>query len=254
MSWGGTSKNKNEKGSLQALTPQNREFLEGIMKQKGLSLRATEDISSSLKRGDGNWIQHLNTGVSSFQKAKSSKQPLIRAPIVGRHTGSGSVANSSSSAPSLVNPEIRQAEQLVLQRFSGKKMLPEIIRDSPPVRDMYVGGAPVPDREFAKDRLGQVMEHGSDFVKRLEARAMEMCSAGYQQEQRRKAGEERQKGSGSSMNPKDQMIDQIVDEIRERREFLEAMRAAGKGAEYEEKIKSEMLIRIHELEKLGLKD
>ena len=32
------------------------------------------------------------------------------------------------------------------------------------------------------------------------------------------------------------MIDQIVDEIRERREFLEAMRAAGRGKEYEKQV------------------
>ena len=45
---------------------------------------------------------------------------------------------------------------------------------------------------------------------------------------------------------------QIVDEVRERREFLEEMQAAGNTSEHEGTIKMEIATRLKELERLGL--
>ncbi len=42
-------------------------------------------------------------------------------------------------------------------RFSGKKLAHEILRDTPPERDMWVGGGPTVDREAEKDRLSKVV-------------------------------------------------------------------------------------------------
>ncbi len=47
-------------------------------------------------------------------------------------------------------------------------------------------------------------------------------------------------------------IVQVLDEIRERREFLEEMQRAGKGALYEATIKGEIAARLKDLERLGL--
>ena len=49
---------------------------------------------------------------------------------------------------------------------------------------------------------------------------------------------------------KEAMLDLIVDEVRERREFLEEMQAAGKGHAYEH-VRQEMKSRLVELERLS---
>lgn len=49
-----------------------------------------------------------------------------------------------------------------LNRFSGKKLAHEIMRDTPPERDMWVGGGPTVDREAEKDRLSKVVSGGAE--------------------------------------------------------------------------------------------
>ena len=59
---------------------------------------------------------------------------------------------------------------------------------------------------------------------------------------------------GASMREVDvreQKIDAVIEEIKERREFLEDMRARGRGEQYEAQIRSEISSRLHELKKLG---
>jgi hypothetical protein len=63
-----------------------------------------------------------------------------------------------------------------------------------------------------------------------------------------------EKGDNKKKAPVDareELIDQIVEEVRERREFLETMSAAGKGSQYEG-IKVEIAARLVELERMGL--
>ncbi len=45
---------------------------------------------------------------------------------------------------------------------------------------------------------------------------------------------------------------QIVEEVQERREFLEEMQGAGKASQYEGTVKGEISARLKELERLGL--
>lgn len=47
------------------------------------------------------------------------------------------------------------------------------------------------------------------------------------------------------------MAHQVVEEIRERREFLEAMQSAGRGCEYAG-IRGEIAQRLKDLERLGV--
>lgn len=43
-----------------------------------------------------------------------------------------------------------------------------------------------------------------------------------------------------------------MDEIQERLTFLESMKGLGRGAEYERQIRTEVAVRLKELEKLGV--
>jgi len=45
---------------------------------------------------------------------------------------------------------------------------------------------------------------------------------------------------------------QIIDEIKQRREFLEEMRASGRASQYEATVKGEIASRMKDLERLGM--
>lgn len=164
----------------------------------------------------------MNTGRAAFQRPKSKSDTLIRAPKVGITAG----------PPALPPPP---------GKWSGKKMVDDILRDNPPEREMFVGGAPLPDREAEKDRLSRVMEYGPKGAREMEERTAAMKQAAMQRIARNKR-----------VDVKEEMIDLIIDEIRERREFLEGMRAAGRVEQYEQQVRSEIKVRMRELEKLGL--
>ncbi|PNH07745.1 hypothetical protein TSOC_005773 [Tetrabaena socialis] len=132
MAWGGSKK----PDALAGLTKETQDLLSGVMKDRGLSQRALQDVASSIQRGDSAWVGHLNSGTAAFQAPRSKAAQLVKAPKVG---GGGPLA------PPLPG------------RFGGKKLQGEILRDSPAERDMFVGGAPVTDREAEKDRLSKVI-------------------------------------------------------------------------------------------------
>mmetsp|Transcript_26863 Transcript_26863/g.58615 ORF Transcript_26863/g.58615 Transcript_26863/m.58615 type:complete len:240 (+) Transcript_26863:207-926(+) len=219
MSWGKTPK-KDEP----ALSKETQALLSGVMERRGLSLRAMEDVQKSLKSGDSNWVDHLNTGSSTYKAPASKTQTLVKAPKVGK---------------AAMNPQ--SLALLPPSSFSGKRMLPDIMRITPPERDMFTGVAPGPDREAEKDRLSKVMEHGAKGARELERKMAEMKAAALERAARSKV-----------VDVREEMIDLIVDEIRERREFLEQMRAAGKGQQYEAQIRGEIAGRMKELSMLGL--
>jgi hypothetical protein len=45
---------------------------------------------------------------------------------------------------------------------------------------------------------------------------------------------------------------QIIEEVRDRREFLEEMRAAGKAGTYEASIRADITLRLAELRDMGI--
>ncbi|GLC42172.1 hypothetical protein PLESTB_000638400 [Pleodorina starrii] len=222
MSFGGHPSGKKKDG-LSSLSKETQDLLQGVMKDRGLSQRAVQDIASSLQRGDSAWVGHLNSGTASYQPPKSKTTSHVKVPKVGTSGG------RAPAAPPLPG------------RFSGKKLQHEILRDTPPEREMFRGGAPAPNREAEKDRLSKVMELGSKG-----AREMEEKMAAMKREARERA--ERAK----RLDVREEMIDQIVDEVRERLTFLESMRALGRAGEYEAHIRGEVAVRLKELEKLGL--
>ncbi|GIL70556.1 hypothetical protein Vretimale_3670 [Volvox reticuliferus] len=220
MSFGAPHNNKKKDG-LSSLSKETQELLQGVMKDRGLSQRALQDVASSLQRGDAAWVNHLSSGTASFQPPKSKTANPVKVPKVG--TG------GSAIAPPLPG------------RFSGKKMQHEILRDTPPERDMFRGGPPAPNREVEKDRLSKVMELGAKGARELDEKMAAM---------KREARERAEKAK--RVDVREEMIDQIVDEVRERLTFLESMRALGQGQEYEAHIRGEVAMRLKELEKLGV--
>ncbi|KAG1666447.1 hypothetical protein FOA52_015117 [Chlamydomonas sp. UWO 241] len=84
------------------------------------------------------------------------------------------------------------------------------------------------------------MQHGAKGLKDLEA-----------QERAAAASHEKAAARQSRVDPHEELVEQVVEEIRERREFLEAMQAAGRGAEYVG-VKGEIAQRLKDLERLGV--
>ncbi|KAG2496835.1 hypothetical protein HYH03_005240 [Edaphochlamys debaryana] len=194
------------------------------MKDRGLSQRAVQDVAASVQRGDGAWVNHLNTSTASFQPAKSKTAPPVKTPRVGL----GGPAGAPMAPP-------------IPGRFSGKKMQHEILRDTPAEREMFVGGAPVVDREAEKDRLSRVMELGPKGVREMDAKLAAMKKEAQLKADRAKRADVRE-----------DMIDQIVAEVRDRLTFLEDMRRLGRGGEYEATIRGEVAARLKELERMGV--
>ncbi|KXZ43045.1 hypothetical protein GPECTOR_106g139 [Gonium pectorale] len=85
------------------------------------------------------------------------------------------------------------------------------------------------------------MELGSKGARELDERMAAM---------KREAKERAERAKRTDV--REEKIDQIVDEVRERLSFLESMRALGRGAAYEAQIRVEVATRLHELEKLGI--
>ncbi|PNW83903.1 hypothetical protein CHLRE_04g216150v5 [Chlamydomonas reinhardtii] len=224
MSWGGQTGSSKKNDGFSSLTKETQQLLQGVAKDRGLSHRAMQDMASSVQRGDAAWVNHLSSGTAAFQAPKSKTAPLVKAPKVGAAGGSG---------PALAPP--------LPGRFSGKKMHGEILRDTPYERDLFVGGAPVTDREAEKDRLSKLMELGAKGAAEMDARMAAM----------RKEAKERA-AKAARVDVKEAKIDQIVDEIQERLTFLESMKGLGRGAEYERQIRTEVAVRLKELEKLGV--
>ena len=96
-------------------------------------------------------------------------------------------------------------------------------------------GAMVRDAE--KQRLAEVFEWGRAGAQRI-------------QEARRMAGRAPPPPAAADADPREAMVDQMVEEVRERREFLEEMQARGRGAEFRH-VQGEISQRLGELARLG---
>ena len=61
-----------------------------------------------------------------------------------------------------------------------------------------------------------------------------------------------QRAPPSAAEVREELIDQLVQEVQERQDFLEAMQRGGRGAQYEHQIKAEVSERLNRLRELGL--
>mmetsp|Transcript_27581 Transcript_27581/g.81667 ORF Transcript_27581/g.81667 Transcript_27581/m.81667 type:complete len:251 (-) Transcript_27581:40-792(-) len=227
MSWGAPAAAQRSKSDGAALSKQTQALLDDVMSKRGLSLRAMQDVSESIKSGSGSWADTLNRTTASFHEAGSKSLSRTAGVRVPKFSGRG--GGGPPPAPQLPGS------------FSGKRMLPGILRAAPPERDQFRGCAPGPSRDAEKDRLSEVMEHGRKGVADRQASMQEAAAA-------RRAAAAR----AAAADPQEDLVNQLVDEIQERREFLEDMQAAGRGAEYDAKIRGEIAQRMRDLERLGV--
>mmetsp|Transcript_9363 Transcript_9363/g.16569 ORF Transcript_9363/g.16569 Transcript_9363/m.16569 type:complete len:250 (-) Transcript_9363:488-1237(-) len=208
--------------SSSGLTKETQALLDDALKKRGLSLRATKDVAASVAAGSTDWIHNLSTCSSSKSAPPASKsQAKVKVPYY-RPKPDGLPAHLQGPPAS----------------FSGIRMQQQMPCNE---REQWPGGPPAPDRELQKEHLAQVMEAGG-ADKLREKKAL--------QESAREAAEDAA-ARHRPVNVKEAMIDHLVQEVAERREFLEAMRATGHGG-YEAQIKGEMQQRLSQLRSYGV--
>ena len=103
-------------------------------------------------------------------------------------------------------------------------------------RDQYFGQGSQANRGLNKEQLAQKMTFGY-VLPDLPAEGNSVGAAG-------------KGGSSSRGTEEEQMRDQIIGEIDERKEFLDAMRAAGRGKEHEDAILGQISERLQDLRTL----
>ncbi|KAF5842779.1 hypothetical protein DUNSADRAFT_5151 [Dunaliella salina] len=203
--------------SNSGLSKETQALLDDAFKKRGLSLRGKEAAVNAIRGGDNGWVDTLQTGTAAFRSPASTQRTNVKVPKVGQATHRPMPGPPAS--------------------FSGKRMQNAMPANE---REQFVGVRPAPDRALEKDRLAQLMELGAKGVKEVESQKAA-------QEAARLAAARRK-----PVDPKEALIDELILEIQERREFLEAMRAAGRAKEYEQAIRAEIQARMTRLKSLGV--
>eukprot|EP00877_Chromochloris_zofingiensis_P007945 jgi/Chrzof1/3403/Cz12g24020.t1 len=171
-----------------------------------------------LSAGSSSWVDALNTGIATYKPPTSKAANPVKVPKVGVNCGTV--------------PTTLPAHK------PGRKQHKAILADNPPEQEAAFYPAPGIDREAEKDRLSALFQHGRQGLQEMQ-----------EEQQRQAAAASRAK---PQLDTKEQLIDQIIDEISERREFLQSMRANGRGQEYEATVKAEVSQRLAQLRRLGV--
>jgi len=232
MSWGSRTTAEKCKQPRGGLSKETQSLLDGIIGNKNLSKRAAADIREAAARGDSSWVQTLNSGVARQKPTNHldrAHKPKVVAPRVG---------NACRHAP----------PSLPTGTFSGKRTQPHIQASGPAEREQYQTRPPAPDREKEKDMLARRFEMGREAAMKLEAAELELQARA----RRGEALQPSQPAKTREESAREQLIDQILDEVEERRAFLEEMRAAGRSAPYEGQIKGEIAERLAQLRRMGV--
>ena len=229
MSWGGSASSKaKESKSHGSLSKETEQLLDSVMKQRGLSIRASKEVKESIQNGAGDPFQVFSA------KAAQTRQPL----------------NSKVATASIPKPPPTSTLQALGSppaRFSNIRLKEDIERINGPLdqREQYVPLPPMPSREEQKDKLSNIMSHGNARA----AREAQMREAEMREEAALKKAEEERRLS----DPKEALIAQIFDEIAERREFLEGLVSKGLASNPKiTQVKGEISARMSELQKLGI--
>jgi len=218
MSFGKPSKKGNGVDQL-GLSKETASLLNDVMLKRGLSLRSQQDVANSLKQGDSSWVDRVSTGVAAFSAPTSKTKPPVKVPKVGRGVG-------------MLPPAMPPAS------FSGKRMVAQM---APNERERAPAMAPGPNRDALKDACAAVVELGAQGVRERGRQQAEAAAAA-----------ERAAREARPVNVREALVDQLVQEIQERSEFLDAMRAAGRGGAYEAQVRGEISERMRALAKYGV--
>jgi hypothetical protein len=213
-----------------ALSRETRELLGGMMAERGMSGRLRRDILGAAETGDAAWTEHWGSRQCSGNEAlRGRAPPKVRAPKVGRR---GYEALAMAPPPS-----------------SGRKPLKNILREGAWEPEAYTGqGTRGIDLDGEKRRL----QESFHFAKMSPSERAAAKAAGSARAAARQAAAEAKRAPPSAAEVREELIDQLVQEVQERQDFLEAMQRGGKGAQYENQIKAEVSERLHRLKELGL--
>jgi len=197
--------------------------VEGLLGDaSGLSRRAKADIMSGMATGGGDWASQLSER-RTLRRAPTSSASRTIAPRVGRG-GAGAPAPGAALNAAPTRTTIRTRDAIAESTGNYE-------------REAFPGAPPGPSRDAEKQRLAEVFEWGRAGAQRI-------------QEARRMAGRAPPPPAAADADPREAMVDQMVEEVRERREFLEEMQARGRGAEFRH-VQGEISQRLGELARLG---
>ena len=232
MSWGGRSSEKQTHGSS-AISKETEQLLDAVMKQRGLSIRATQEVKEAVKNGGAGGADPF----SVFAHKQAQKKQPFNSKV------------ATASIPKPPPPSRLQASGSPPARFSTIRLKDDIERLNGPLdhREQFTPLPPVPSRDEQKDKLSSIMTHGNAKA----AREAQMLEERRKEEAALKKSEEERRLS----DPKEAMISQIIEEIAERREYLESLVSKGLAGATNPKIaqvKGEIASRMNELQKLGV--
>ncbi|CAG9462423.1 unnamed protein product [Pedinophyceae sp. YPF-701] len=207
-----------KKGGLSAGT---QEFLAEVLNETGASRRLRSEVLTGAKQGT-DWVGALSTRTPNRHVSSTMRQSeTLRKQTIQKHQ------------PRMMH---------VGAAKPGKKMADTIFEETGRYeREKFTGGGPVVDREAEKDRLALANEVG-----RKEAARIRNAQLAKQ-----RAPPPAACAPSPPRDPRELLIDQLVDEVRERREWLEDMRARGLSAPYEEETTKEIRERLSRLRTLG---
>lgn len=209
-----------------------RDLLDSMMQNKNMSRRLKGDILKSLQSGSADWIEHWSSGKATSRLTESQKWSRRALPQVGRE---------------------KKTRELVLRLHgdavskSGKKSSKDIEASGVLEREEYTGqGVRGTDRDQMKRELQDTCQF-AHLTPQERREAKERASRRHAQKRAAAAPE-----GPTEAERRDTLIDQLLDEISERQDFLNEMRALGKGEQYEAQMKAEVSARLHQLRQLGV--
>ena len=125
----------------------------------------------------------------------------------------------------------------------------DILREGAWESEAYTGQG---TRGVDLDREKRRLQDTFHFAKMSPAERAAAKAAGAARAAARRAAAEAQRAPPSAAEVREELIDQLVQEVQERQDFLEAMQRGGRGAQYEHQIKAEVSERLNRLRELGL--
>ena len=230
MSFGPPGGPKKKGAAPGALSRETRELLGGMMSDRGMSDRLRRDILGAADAGDGAWMEHWGSRTCSGKESlRGRAAPKVRVPKVGRR---GYEALAMAPPPT-----------------TGRKALKDILREGAWEPEAYTGqGAKGVDLNREKRRL----QDNFTFAKMSPSERAKARAAGSAKAAARRAAAEAKERPPDAAEVREELIDHLVQEIRERQDFLESMQRRGNGDKYEAQIKAEVSSRLIRLKELGL--
>lgn len=198
------------------------------------------EIQQAMVTPGGDVLSLLSTRQATARLPKSQVDSTVKVPLVGRP----SKAAPSSHPPPPHHPSIRVKDQILADTSNYKV-------------EKYAGlptSSWTTTRDDEKRKLALTFEMGRERAGKVLSQQMMVTHAS----RAARSGPDASASGGGGVDReaeelrerKEAMLDLIVDEVRERREFLEEMQAAGKGHAYEH-VRQEMKSRLVELERLS---